>query len=566
MATTAPRPTDPVDLRSAVKDSQYLLAYFSRTKIDIPEAKRKDFDKNIRIISSFGSDHAPSQSSDKIAEFWEAFISLSDKALPATIESIRYYFRYKDQRWFRPFAIVTMIALIMTIGLSLLSYVGSRAILAYDGDYAHWSQMQMLVRYLAEGGTVTLQQKKTANNNNEDKSVNNDDETAKVWQLSIKPGSNYASPPAHLKSVRTASPRPDETVANLDPKFDVPVAQLPLFGAILVDADKAQSEPVLFKNGFVCWPLFKMFAKAQANAQPNGPPSVQHVEILASAQPNAQSPARDGELPKPPKDPPNDYHVIPGGLTWSDCVELMNGVKPHVITIADDLALTYSSMVAERETLHVVLAIVSFPVTSFEALLVRPSAWVYHTLFVRAASSEPPNQDDEELKPLSSADAFNFFVLLQQRDSPIPAIFPIPSTKTFAGVFDARLAVTIANTYLLTFAFGLLGACVWVIRATNRRLENFTFAPSWIARYRTRILLGMVAGPTIGLFFDQSGHLLSTATTHTEVPSLSTQLSAGAIAFVAGFSIEILFALLDRLIRIIREFAGDNSPEYQTVK
>jgi hypothetical protein len=68
------------------------------------------------------------------------------------------------------------------------------------------------------------------------------------------------------------------------------------------------------------------------------------------------------------------------------------------------------------------------------------------------------------------------------------------------------------------------------------------------------------------LFFDQSGHLLSTATTHTEVPSLSTQLSAGAIAFVAGFSIEILFALLDRLIRIIREFAGDNSPEYQTVK
>lgn len=105
---------------------------------------------------------------------------------------------------------------------------------------------------------------------------------------------------------------------------------------------------------------------------------------------------------------------------------------------------------------------------------------------------------------------------------------------------------------------------MWAIRETNRRLENFTFAPSVLARYRARILLGMVAGPTIGLFFDQGGHLLSFTATHTEVPSLTTQLSASAIAFVAGFSIEVLFALLDRLIRIIREFAGDNSPQRQT--
>lgn len=425
----------------------------------------------------------------------------------------------------------------MTIVLSLLSYIGSTAILAYDGDYAHWSQMQMLVRYLAEGSTVTLQQKKTANNGNEDKTVNREDETAKVWELSVNPPPDYTSPRTNSKSASTTGPHVNETAANLDPKFDVPIAQVPRIRAILADA-YSQGEPTVQDNGFACWPLFISFARWG---------SALNTQAPANAQSPAQLPGQNGGLPTPPEVPSNDYHVIPAGLTWGECLRLMKGVKPHVLTIADDFAATYTSMEAERETLQVILDIVWLP------------GWIYHKLV-----PEQSHSGSESF--LSPTDAFNLFVLLQQRGAPVPVIFPIPSTKTFAGVFDARLAVAIANTYLLTFAFGLLGACVWVIRASNRRLENFTFSPSWIARYRTRILLGMVAGPAIGLFFDQSGHLLSTVTTHTEVPSLSTQLSAGAIAFVAGFSIEILFALLDRLIRIIREFAGDNSPEYQTVK
>jgi hypothetical protein len=123
-------------------------------------------------------------------------------------------------------------------------------------------------------------------------------------------------------------------------------------------------------------------------------------------------------------------------------------------------------------------------------------------------------------------------------------------------VFDARLAVSITNTYLLTLAFGFLGACVWVLRDINARLQDFTLAPSLFPRYWARILLGMVAGPTIGLFF-QDGRLLSFSTSATNnAPNLSTQLSAAAIAFVAGFSIEIVFAILERFIRIIQEFAG----------
>jgi hypothetical protein len=159
---------------------------------------------------------------------------------------------------------------------------------------------------------------------------------------------------------------------------------------------------------------------------------------------------------------------------------------------------------------------------------------------------------------VSPGDAFNLFVLQQQRHTPIPKVLPIPSAAAVGTIFDGRLTVAITNTYLLTLSFGFLGACVWVLREINFRLENFTLAPSQFPRYRARILLGMVAGPTIGLFFNE-GQLLSFATASADVPKLSTQLSAAAIAFVAGFSIEILFAILDRFIRIVQEFAGANS-------
>jgi hypothetical protein len=136
---------------------------------------------------------------------------------------------------------------------------------------------------------------------------------------------------------------------------------------------------------------------------------------------------------------------------------------------------------------------------------------------------------------------------------------PIQSAQDFIDIFDARLSVAIVQTYLLTVAFGFLGACVFVLREFNRRRENFTLAPSLFPRYRARILLGLVVGPTIGLFFDQDGHLLSFVTSATNAPSLTSQLSASAIAFIAGFSIEILFAVLDRLIHIIQDFAGADS-------
>jgi hypothetical protein len=560
-------------LQDAVNDSHYLLAYFTRARVTTPPDKLAEFGDAVKTISSFGisdstsarprtesavgdrSDPATVIPSDpeRIAAFWNAFIFLSGLAYPATVESIRYYFRfYYDggkrsdkskgkhkgrrfgqgllfQRAHSSFGILTSIALFMTVGLSLLSYIGSTALLSYDADYSHWTQVQTLVRYLDEGGKPSLTTGQTANYGR--------------LALTLPIDSLTAQSTSRAQAARSMSPNATSIATDgAPPSLEIPIAQVSRISNLLVDADLNDNPPTSFQ--YACIPILKLFAAA-----------------------------RGAKLTDP---------VPAGALTLDDCLRLMAAVKPHVLTVADDLAFTFSSMSAERTTLCTVLAIVMFPVRAFDIAVLRPVTWAYHGLVesvgdgiqeAQAAQMVPkpvvqttgvPSQI-MEFAP-SPSDVFNLLVLLQQRHAPIPINLPLPSVKTLGDVFDARAAVAITNTYLLTLAFGFLGACVRVLREIHNRLQDFTLAPSLFARYQARILLGMVAGPTIGLFFSQDGHLLSLSTSSTNLPSLSTQLPAVAIAFVAGFSIEILFAILDRFIKIFQDFAGVSATPQSVVK
>src|SRR5215469_8377177 len=189
----------PDRLQEAIRDSHYLLAYFSRAKVNIPAEKRAEFNQAVTRLSSFRRDRSgarlvasrategseagatTAEETAEIAKFWNAFIFLSDLAFPATIESIRYYlrfyydggkrdsdsephrghrFRCRNTQW--SFFLLTVLALFMTVGLSLLSYIGAQALIHYDNDYAHWSQVQNLVRYLDEGGKAIFTGDQTA--------------------------------------------------------------------------------------------------------------------------------------------------------------------------------------------------------------------------------------------------------------------------------------------------------------------------------------------------------------------------------------------------------------------
>ena len=576
-------------LVEAVEDAHYLLAFFSRARVTIPQGKQAAFDAAIGTLSSFrppdgqssaaagvasglpAADEKPAEGKNDtetppdgepdadnasgsttvagsvndsaVAEFWKAFILLSDLAYPATIESIRYYFRSyygshsqaylaksagtanRKKRPIRrftgnPFAVLTFLALSMAIGLSLISFIGSTALRDYDADYEHWTQIQVIARALDESATLTL----------------DPEPDGKHIRLSIKappgaPAAREQSTPAAVKTNTTRSVRVSSVIEtpgakqndSSDPSvvtdFEVPTAGRERIEKLLLDVRLGDKNPPSYQ--YACSSILGLFKHAR-DEQP-------------------------------------DAVQAQGIATPKECLDRLNAVPPHEIMIADDLAVTFSSLLADRQTLFDVVSIVKFPVRSWRMLISDPMSGLFRRLFgnERSKGSEIPKPPAEIV--VTTTDAFNLFIWLQQRHAPVPVIMPIQSAQDFIDIFDARLSVAIVQTYLLTVAFGFLGACVFVLREFNRRRENFTLAPSLFPRYRARILLGLVVGPTIGLFFDQDGHLLSFVTSATNAPSLTSQLSASAIAFIAGFSIEILFAVLDRLIHIIQDFAGADS-------
>jgi hypothetical protein len=392
-------------LHEAIEDAYYLLAYFSRTRVEIPPDKRSQFDESVTILSSAraigsrlfqppigsapggageapaahtqataGSDpvdgvHATPAEKDSIAAFWKAFIQLSDLAYPATIESIRYYFRYYNfhfsgRRSQKPgqrdnikrgvvtfylnqlsFTFLTIIALSMTIGLSLLSYIGTKSLVAYDDDYTNWSQVQTLSQYLDEAAKVNLK------------------DTIKDTILEITPNT------AHSRTIPTQKDGPQEVLSISDPrtksdpapdiKFVVPKARAERLNAILAAA-AADQRAIAVDFSFACRPIITMFAEAQ------------HVPLPADNQP-----------------------VNPGGLTVDECKShVLNAVPPRVIAVADDLASTYSNIKKERETLHRILEIILTPIRLFDVLVVSPSEWAYDALLDILSGRSGPVKSD----------------------------------------------------------------------------------------------------------------------------------------------------------------------------
>jgi len=88
---------------------------------------------------------------------------------------------------------------------------------------------------------------------------------------------------------------------------------------------------------------------------------------------------------------------------------------------------------------------------------------------------------------------------------------------------------------------GLLGAYSYVLRRMSLDIQNRTFAPGSSLHHVVRLSLGALAGLA-------SGWLLQPESINLARSALSPYMAAWALAFVAGYSIELVFTLLDRLV------------------
>ncbi|MER9891869.1 hypothetical protein NKJ40_07145 [Mesorhizobium sp. M0119] len=107
--------------------------------------------------------------------------------------------------------------------------------------------------------------------------------------------------------------------------------------------------------------------------------------------------------------------------------------------------------------------------------------------------------------------------------------------------------------YFIPMIASFLGVAVFIIRDTTMRLESVSLSPMAEDGYWPRIILGLIAGLTIG-WLTPSVEQLSTIATHDGTTVLTTgvsntfaTLSKTALAFVVGYSIEVLFNILDAI-------------------
>jgi hypothetical protein len=117
----------------------------------------------------------------------------------------------------------------------------------------------------------------------------------------------------------------------------------------------------------------------------------------------------------------------------------------------------------------------------------------------------------------------------------------------------APVLIVLGN-YVLPVIFALLGAAAFVILDFYGKVRDSMLAPrdhilSWI-----RLVLGSVIGACIGLFFSSSGSQ-APGTESNLIGSLT--LSASGVAFLAGFGVEGVFAMLETLVK--RVFAGEQA-------
>lgn len=110
----------------------------------------------------------------------------------------------------------------------------------------------------------------------------------------------------------------------------------------------------------------------------------------------------------------------------------------------------------------------------------------------------------------------------------------------------ATSILALMSTYVLPLLYGALGTFAYILRSVSRGVRDSVLDESMVLNYWARIPLGMLSGVAVGWFLN--------------IDSLPTGWEAVqplALAFVAGYSVELIFTALDRLVGA---FTGSNQP------
>lgn len=121
--------------------------------------------------------------------------------------------------------------------------------------------------------------------------------------------------------------------------------------------------------------------------------------------------------------------------------------------------------------------------------------------------------------------------------------------KYFKNLLAADFILGAFQNYLLPLLYGLLGACIYLLRSLHQDIQNLTYTRSSEIKYRLRLTLGALSGMVIGWFFKPQS-----------IDAVAS-LSPMALSFLMGYNVDILFSLMDKIIDNIRNMIDrDTNP------
>lgn len=110
------------------------------------------------------------------------------------------------------------------------------------------------------------------------------------------------------------------------------------------------------------------------------------------------------------------------------------------------------------------------------------------------------------------------------------------------------------STYFLPMLYGLIGACFYILRQLPKEIEDVTFTKKSYTNYSLRLAQGPLAGILVSYFVTPPNTTKSPNPENIESlliidPGINS-LSPLALAFVAGYSVEFIFKILDKILSL----------------
>ncbi|MXP65694.1 hypothetical protein E0493_20295 [Roseomonas sp. M0104] len=118
-------------------------------------------------------------------------------------------------------------------------------------------------------------------------------------------------------------------------------------------------------------------------------------------------------------------------------------------------------------------------------------------------------------------------------------------------------AIRLLSQHVLPLCFTVLGAGVSILRDSSRRMHESCLAPRDLPMALSRLALGVAGGLAVGLFYSTPDNPALQLGGITPPGMQGTAVGAQAMAFLAGYGLDALFAFFDSQIRRLK---GNDAP------